>query len=248
MMTTPKIKRLFLDIETSLNIVASFSLWPKSISHNNILQDWHIICAAWKWEGDKEIHSAKTYNTNDKKVVRALRNAIMKADEIVYHNGKKFDYKKINTRILVHGLDPMDKPRETDTLSQARKHFSFTSNRLDYLAQVLVKDAKLVNTPGLWMAALQGDKKAIDDMDTYCKQDVVILEKVFQVMKPHIEVGFNANLLAEEDVCSSCGGANIIKHGVRRTKTHSYQRYKCHDCLSISRSGTRIPSNIKVRK
>lgn len=243
-----KVKRLFLDIETSLSIMASFSLWPKHIPHNNIIQDWHIICAAWKWEGKKKIHSAKTYTPNDKKVVEALRDVIEEADELVYHNGKKFDYKKINTRVLMHGLPPMSKPRETDTLQQARKHFSFISNRLDYIGQVLVKDKKLSNPPNLWMNALQGDKKAIDQMDKYCKQDVNLLEEVFQAMKPHIECGFNAALLYEFPVCPTCESVECHKNGYAYTKVATYQKYRCRSCGAVFRDGTLIKRQNPVRR
>lgn len=233
-----KIKRLMLDIETSLSVVATFSLWPKFISHDNILQDWHIICASWKWEDEDEIYNAKTYTTNDKQICKKLSKVINEADELVYHNGRKFDYKKINTRVLVNGLPPISKPRETDTLIQAKRHFSFTSNRLDYIAKVLVDDAKLTNKPGLWLEALNKNKQAIDDMSVYCDHDVVILEKVFQVMKPHIDLGYNAALDYEHRVCPSCANTTYSKWGFYMTKSCKYQKYRCKSCLSIFRDGS----------
>lgn len=234
------IKRLFLDIETSYSVVATFSLWPKAISHDCILEDWYIICASWKWEGKKEIHNAKTYTNNDKKICKALSKAIIEADELVYHNGRKFDYKKINTRILVNGLPPIPKPRETDTLVQARKHFSFTSNRLDYIAKLLVDDAKIANKPGLWMEALKKNKGAIDSMAKYCDHDVVILEKVFDKIRPHIELGFNQNINEIlGDKCTSCGGDDLQSRGWYYTLTCKYRRYQCKTCGKWCRSGNR---------
>lgn len=235
-------KRLFLDIETSLMKVTSFSLWPKYISHDAILQDWHIICACWKWQGEKKVHSAKTYSTNDKKVVKELRKAILEADELVYHNGKKFDYKKLNTRVLLNGLDPMSKPRETDTLIQARKHFGFTSNRLDYIGQVLGVGGKEATSSGLWMKALEKDKKAIDEMEKYCKRDVVLLEEIFDKMLPFIDLGMNKNLVEPslEEKCPKCGSNALKKHGWQYTKSCKYQRYICTKCRSFVQGGTRI--------
>ena len=64
-----KPKILFLDIETSYSIMASWGLFPKFIPHENIIQEWHIICAAWKWRGQKKVHVAKTYTKDDKDVV-----------------------------------------------------------------------------------------------------------------------------------------------------------------------------------
>lgn len=232
------VKRLFLDIETSYSVVATFSLYPKAIPHSSILSDWHIICAAWKWEGDKDIHGKLTYTKNDKQVVKALRKAILEADEIVYHNGKKFDYKKLNTRVLLNGLPPMSKPRETDTLIQCRKHFAFTSNRLDYVAKVLLDKGKLETKPGLWMEALQGNKQAIDQMFEYNKVDVEILEGVFQKLRPHIDLGHNPSI-DNGMVCIKCSSHNIQKRGYSLTKTGKYARLVCKDCGAWSQSGTR---------
>lgn len=233
------VKRLFLDIETSHAIAATFSLYPKVISHDNILQDWHIICASWKWEGEKDVHNSKTYTNNDKKVARALRKAIMEADEIVYHNGKKFDYKKLNTRVVMNDLPPMHKPREIDTLLQARKHFGFTSNRLDYLAKILVGAGKSPVGNADWLAALQHDKKAIDKLSYYCDNDVVILEKVFKKLQPHIDVGYNVNINSHNHVCPRCQSKDLQARGFAYTKTAKYQRYQCKQCRSWSQAGVR---------
>lgn len=233
-------KRLFLDIETSHFVAATFSLFPKAISHENILEEWYIICASWKWEGEDTVHNAKTYTHNDKRVVKALRDAVMKADELVYHNGKKFDYKKLNSRVLMNGLPPMSKPRETDTLIQARKHFGFVSNRLDYLAKALVGEGKSPVTNSDWLAALKGDKEAVDKLSYYCDQDVIILEKVFQKMKPHIDLGYNANIDSDKHVCPKCGIDALISRGFAVTKTGRYQRYQCKECAGWSQGGVRI--------
>ena len=244
-----KVNRLFLDIETSFSVVATFSLWPKHIPHDNILKDWYIICARWKWEGQKKIYSSKTYTRNDKRVVRELSKAISEAHEIVYHNGKKFDYKKLHTRMLIHNIPPIQKPRETDTLIQARKHFSFTSNRLDYIGHVLLDKGKIKNPPNLWLEALNLNREAIDQMDKYCGGDVLLLEAVFQKMKPYIECGFNAALLYDDVVCTSCESHNYIKYGDYFTKTAVYQKYRCKDCLAVFHDGTRIKRlNPAVRK
>lgn len=235
-----KIKRLFLDIETSYSIVVTFSLWPKHIPHNNILQEWYIICAAWKWEGKKRIYGATCEGRCDKKVTAALSKAIQEADEIVYHNGKKFDFKKLNTRVLLNGLPPMPKPRECDTLLQCRKHFGFTSNRLDYIGKQLNVGGKIETSNHLWLDVLNGSKTALKDMYKYNKRDVTLLEDVYQTLKPHIDIGYNANLNKLIGLgCPSCGGSNAHKHSWYVTKAGRYQRYRCQDCGKVFHSGKR---------
>lgn len=224
-----KIKRLFLDIETSLMTVASFSLWPKYIPIENIVTDWFIISAAWKWEGDKKVHSACTYTKDDYKVVSALRAAICNADELVYHNGHKFDYKKLNARVILNDLPPMDKPRQTDTFIQCKRHFAFTSNKLDYVAKALGLPSKTHTGNDLWLRCLRGDKEAIDVMHEYNRNDVVVLEAVFDKLRPHIDLGYNCNI-GTTARCTHCDSTNIESRGIRTTKTCSYRRYQCNNC------------------
>src|ERR1700679_1580708 len=106
-----KIKRLFIDIETSGSIVETFSLWPKYIDTKAILKEWYIICAAWKWEGSDVIYSTIARGSDDSNIVKSITKAIDIADEVVYHNGRKFDFKKLQTRAIFHGLRPIYKPR-----------------------------------------------------------------------------------------------------------------------------------------
>lgn len=243
-----KIKRLFLDVETSKMVLAGFSLYEKYTPITNILEDWYIICAAWKWQGDNVINSAVTYNKNDKNIVKKLRNVILKADEIVYHNGNKFDYKKINARVVLNDLPPMKKPRETDTLLQCKKHFGFTSNKLDYIARALGFGGKIKTDDELWLQCLAGKKEAINTMLEYNKYDVVLLEKVFDRLAPHIDVGFNMNLATQNgDVCSNCGSENLHSRGYDYTKTCKYRRYHCQDCGHWPRSGKKEPRDTPIR-
>lgn len=233
-------KRLFIDIETSKLTAATFTLFPNYIPVTNILDDWHIICAAWKWQGSDEIYSAHTYNSNDKKIVKELSKAINEADELVYHNGRKFDYKKINARVVINGLPPMCKPRETDTLIQCKKHFAFTSNKLEYIARALGFGGKISTGDELWMRCLRKEREAIDEMLEYNKYDVILLEKVFDKLAPYIDLGYNVNIDKQlGDKCPKCGSDDLIKRGFFYTKTCKYQKYSCNKCGGWCSSGNR---------
>lgn len=222
-------KRLIFDIETSHSIMASFSLWDPT-PHTNILKEWYIICAAWKWDGENETHAMSGNGDDDSEVVKELAALIEEADELVYHNGRKFDFKKLQTRALYHGLPPIPKPREVDTLLQARKHFGFTSNRLDYIAKYLGVGGKMSTTSGLWLRALDGDEEAIDEMLDYNIIDVEILQDVFHKMQPYIDVGYNRNHELHDRVCASCGSKDIISRGHSYTAAGKYRRIQCKSC------------------
>lgn len=235
-------KTLLLDIETSYMKLAGFSLKADGyFSHNNIIEDWYILCAAWKWLGKPKIYGAISDDKhNDKEVVIKLREAVLEADELIYHNGAKFDYKKLNARVILNGLGPMVKPREIDTLKQARKHFSFTSNRLDYLGKVLGCGGKIHTGNDLWLRALDRDEQALKEMFKYNKRDVTLLEDVYKKLAPHIDVGYNANLMDVLNGCPLCGSMDYHQRGWALTKTCKYQRYVCLNCGKWFQDGTAV--------
>lgn len=237
-MKKPKI--LIWDIETSYNIATTFSLFPKYISHDNILQDWYIICAAWKWLGDTKTHVITTLDDqgdnadhkNDIRVVEKMRSLLLEADVVVHHNGDKFDLKKLNTRLIYHRLDPLPTKLTTvDTLKAAKKTFAFSSNRLDYLGAYLGLGRKLHTDSSLWMDSLKGDVKAINKMAKYNKQDVDLLEAVFNVMRPYIKMPNLAAQDATTDLCcNDCSSSSVQKRGYLFFAAGKKQRYQCTEC------------------
>lgn len=243
-----KVKTLIFDIETAPIIAATWSLFQDSIHHDAIIQDWYVICACWKWAGEKKVHIAKTYNENDKNVILKMKKAIEQADEVVAHNGKKFDLKKLQARALMNNIEPIVAPVVIDTLIQARKHFALTSNRLDAVCKQLGIPAKTGTSLKLWMDVLKGKKKAVNDMAKYCANDVLILEKLYDILKPYMDVGYNRAFDLDEEGCPKCGGNFYHKHSVQVTKTASYQRYRCNDCGSVFRGSENLMKGKKVMR
>jgi DNA polymerase elongation subunit (family B) len=244
-MVKPKI--LIWDIETSKSIVTTFSLFPNFISHKAIRQDWFIISAAWKWLGESKIHSISILDNkkdlfDDTAVTRKLRELTEEADIIVHHNGDKFDLKKLHTRIIKHGIEPFHrKPLTIDTLKQARKHFSFTSNRLDYLGIFLGVGKKVPTEDDLWEKVLDGDRKAIARMVHYNKGDVKLQEAVFKRLAPYIDhPGFISD---DRPRCQNvnCRSIHLVKNLLRYTAGGiPKQQYRCRDCGSYTTDKHRV--------
>ena len=252
-----KVNILFWDLETTHNIVASFSLFKPVIPHTAILKERSIICGSWKWNGKKTIESIsiaddmarfKKDRNDDYVVVKKLHEVLQQADIIVAHNGDKFDLKYFNTRCLFHGLKPIAKPITVDTYKVAKKHFNFNSNRLDYIARYLGVGKKIKTTQDMWLDIINEKapvEKALDavvKMVKYNKVDVEILEGVYDRLKVFMDNHPNANLFidAEAPVCPVCGGKHLQKRGFRTTRIGKYRRYQCDDCGSWSSAGTRI--------
>ena len=242
-----KAKVLLWDIETSLQPVAVFQLGNNDwIDPSNLLGERYIICASWKWEGDSKVHSVsvlddpRRYKKNphdDFYVVQALHEVMMEADVIVAHNGDSFDKRYLDTRILVHGLPALPPINSIDTYKVAKSKLLFNSNKLDYIGKILQVGKKMHTTPGLWLRVLNGDPRAVDEMVTYNKQDVILLEKVFKKLQPYIPNHVNRELFGGEG-CPRCGSRKVQSRGFHRAITRVYRRWQCQnpECLGWFRT------------
>ena len=233
-------KILLYDIETSPIVANTWNLYPTAISHESIIQDWFIICAAWKYLGEDKVHEAHiTEVGNDYEVVRKLRDAIASADVVVHHNGDKFDIKKLNTRLIFHELPPLPTVPMVDTLKEIKKIAAFSSNRLDYLAKTLTGQGKMHVDYQLWLDVLKGSKKAVKTMVEYNKVDVITLENVYVRIKPYMKSHPHVGVLKGGDrkcTCNKCGSEKLKRNGIRITAMGiKKQELQCMSCGSYSR-------------
>ena len=233
-MTTPK--RLFFDIETSPNIGMFWQAgYKQNISYDNIIQERAIICICYKWAKSDKVYSLKwDANQCDKKMLEEFVQVANTADELVGHNGDKFDLTWIRTRCLFHGIDMFPKYITIDTLKQARSKFKFNSNRLDYIAKFLGIDGKISTSFDLWKdILLHKSKDAMAKMIEYCKYDVVLLEKVFDKLAVHIDMKQHHGVLlgGKKHSCPECGSANLSIHKKRATLAGNFRfQLFCDGC------------------
>jgi DNA polymerase elongation subunit (family B) len=207
----PDRRRLFLDIETSPMKVYVWDLKSKSnayIPPSMIAPDGEskIICVCWKWAGGKTVHSAKWSpgEHDDKEVITQIIDEMDKATEIVMQNGDRFDVPWIRARAIYHEISMRPKYPTIDTLKKSRQKFRFPSHRLDYLGQHLLGEGKIPTSFGLWRSIIEDDcPKAMAKMVKYCKQDVRLLEKVFERMFSYIEPITHVGDTHQE--CPECG-------------------------------------------
>ena len=97
---------------------------------------------------------------------------------------------------------------------------------------------------------MAGDPQDWKVMKAYNIQDVNLLEKLYEVLRPWVLQHPNYNLFTEEEVevCPHCGGDHLQKRGLYHAKTQSYQRYQCMDCGAWSRAKTTILKAEKRKK
>ena len=245
---SPKI--LLLDIETKPMLSYVWRLFDEQGGIAMLKEDWSILSWAAKWHDPAgkikypimymDQRTAKNIE-NEKEILEGMWKLLDEADIVIGHNSDKFDLKKLNARFAIHGMEPPSSYRKIDTLKIARKHFAFSSNKLEYLAEILgCKLKKLTkrvfNGFELWRECLAKNKKAWIEMEKYNKQDVLVLEEVYKKLIPwDSSVNFNTYHDGEEHVCS-CGGTSFLKRGFATTNNGRYQRYRCNNCGKESRS------------
>lgn len=243
-MSTRKPKILIYDIETTLLKVWTFRFGEQSIRHGqlDLKSKWvhtHIICAAYKWHGEKTVHCVDwDYKKQDSsRIIKELHKRIKEADMVIGKNNKRFDDKHFNFLNFLFGGEPdPDWSRISEDLEkQLRKHFACASYSLDYLSMLSGLGGKNPMEFSDWVNIQDQTpgkgEKAFKKMIKYCKKDVDDTDKLLTMAMPYIDLNFNMALfLGEDEGCKRCGSTHIGPNDVYTTRSGQFQRYRCLDC------------------
>lgn len=256
---TSKPRIATVDIETSPLEAYTWGIWEQNVGLDQIKTEWTILSYAWKWADQKRViyedtggRGAKKVR-DDKKLVKSLRDLLDGVDIVVAQNGSRFDIKKINARLIMHGFGPYSPIRVIDTLAVAKKHFGFTSNKLEWQSKYLTDSPKSKHKkfPGfeLWLECLKDNPAAWAEMKKYNKQDVIATWKLYLRQRPWIDQHPNVGTysVSEDVICPKCGSLDVQKQGTRVLQLGSYQRYQCQDCGGWSRA-KQLLAPLKARK
>jgi uncharacterized protein YprB with RNaseH-like and TPR domain len=225
-------RRLFFDIETSPNVGLFWqSGYKLTIPHENIIQERAIICVCWKWAGETRVHSLSWDDGCDKELLETFVPIMHIADEVVTQNGDKFDIPWLRTRCMKHQVPMAPHIVSIDTKKEAERGFYFNSTSLAYMGRFLDLGSK-APTGGfnLWKQVLLGnDPKALRKMVRYCKQDVVLLEKLWDRMNPYVRAKSHAGATTRD--CPECGSAKVVVNK-RRLTAAGYRKLslQCTEC------------------
>lgn len=232
-----KRKRLFFDIETSPNIGFFWSVGGKQyIPYDNIIKERSIICICYKWE-EEDITYSLTWDSHqdDKNMLEKFIEVANEAQELVAHNGDKFDLPWIRTRCLFHGIPMFPSYVTIDTLWHSRSKFRFNSNKLDYISNYLGVGGKISTDFDLWKhIVLENNEASLKEMVEYCCNDVVILEKVYNKISSYIPSKVHYGALennGDRACCPECGSKNV-KHHLTRYSALGIPKIQlqCKDC------------------
>jgi DNA polymerase elongation subunit (family B) len=181
---------LVLDIETSPIVAFVWGLRDQTVPLNMVVKDWFVLSWTAKWIGEDKVFYKDQRSKkgkaleNDKALLVPLLKLLNEADIVVTQNGNAFDLKKLNARFLEHGLDLPSPFKKIDTYLIAKKHFAFTSNKLEYMSKKFNKKYKKQDHADfsgfkLWEECLKGNLKAWKSMETYNNFDVLATEELF---------------------------------------------------------------------
>jgi RNase P subunit RPR2 len=214
------------------------------ITPDKVIKDWNVISWSAKWLGDSKIMSAvqtkkEAIARDDKRITKKLWSLFDEAEILIAHNGRRFDIKKINTRFYMNDMGVPSSYLVIDTLIEARKNFAFSSNKLDYLGELMISKKKLSTDFQLWKDCLAGNVEQLKRMQAYNDMDVRLLEEVYLEMRPWMKSHPNIALMlnGKGDSCPTCASTDIKENGAYyTTQANQYVSYRCNNCGAISRS------------
>ena len=239
-------KILYLDIETAPTQAWTWTLWPKFISPDWIVQNGRTLCWAAMWEGEREVMFSSV-NDGELIMLEKIWALLDEADAVVHYNGSKFDMPILNREFLLNGFQPTSHYHQIDLLKTMRSQFRFESNKLDHVCQRLGLGGKVQHKGmSLWFGCMEGKQSDWRMMERYNKKDVKILRKLYKYVLPWIHNHPNVGMWVDNPtspVCTNCGSTKVVSKGTQyNTKTSSYKRMRCNSC------GTPLRSRLSTQK
>lgn len=249
----PKI--LVFDIETAPCMSYHWGLWQQNIGLSMTVKDWYVLSWAAKWVGDDHVmyedKRDDPMSEDDSTLIEGIWKLLDEADIIVTQNGKKFDVKKLHARFLMAGMQPPSSYKHIDTLVIAKRHFAFTSNKLEYMTDKLCKKFKKLNHGKfagflLWQQCLAGNPEAWDEMEEYNKYDVLSLEELMFILAPWSNQLPNLDMYFDDlDNHCMCGSTDFEPNGYYYTQASKFVKLKCSGCGAEKRTKVNLLSKEK---
>ncbi len=230
-----KPKILIYDLEVSPTLGWVYGLYDVNVI--KIEQQPIIMCFSYRWYGEDKTYNVRMKSwTNlaesEKAVVNKLWEIMDKADIVVAHNANGFDNKVATAAFLRHNFTPPSPYKSIDTLRVARGVAKFNSNSLDSLCDLFGIGRKSdIKHSDLWYDCLHGVCKAWKLMVEYNNQDVDLLYKLYEKLRPYVRNHPNvAAYMRKKFACTYCGSDNLQSRGLKTFGTGTFAFYWCRDC------------------
>ena len=126
--------------------------------------------------------------TDDKNLVRSIRDSLAEYDIWVTWNGKLFDVPVLNGRLIYHGLEPLPERKHIDLMYYATGGSVRIGRRsLQSVSEYFnVANRKTPLSVRIWDKAMSGEAGAYALIAEHCDADVLVTRDVFDVLKPQV--------------------------------------------------------------
>jgi hypothetical protein len=165
--------------------------WGRLAGDWGFLLCWCIGDGKGKYSQDS-IKSNEVSTIQDKRIVKSCIEEIKKYDRLVHQYGDRCDIPLIRTRALYHGIDfpKYGEIYTTDLWKIAKNKLVLSANSQRVISKVLYGNTEKTEVEAaLWLAASQGDKKALKKILKHCQADVRDLERNAKKLMPFIRLG-----------------------------------------------------------
>lgn len=188
--------------------------------------------------------------TDDKKITKAISDILVKCDAHVTYNGKRYDWRWVQTKRWALGQDLLQLRPHIDLLYTARSQLAGGASlkvvsETDGTLRGKNGQRLLAKTPVSgpeWIAAVSGNEKALKYVETHCENDVLVLEHEYERMQA--SVWQHPRLNTDIQRCKYCNG-RLIKNGTRLTaQVNRPQEFRCSECGKYQRRV--VPKSEKV--
>ena len=253
----PKLKKLFIDIEVSPNLVLSWRTgFNINLAHDSVYKERTILTAAYAFD-DKPVVGL-TWNPKTescKAVVKEMIKVMDEADIIIGQNHDRFDMKWLRTMAIAEGLSMKPNYKTIDTLKLYKKYFLFNSNKQDYVSKFLTGEGKIKTDFSLWVDTwIKKDPKALAYMLQYNMKDVEDLRNCYNIIAPYVEPKSHEGVAngSPSWSCPHCGSYKVRRDkrcfGPTGIVRHSMFCTDCKRYYSISDSNYLAWENYKSGK
>lgn len=224
-----KPRLLFLDIEWRAVKAYVWRAWDERVMPDQIIEDGGLLCICFKFSDEKSYQFYSDWTHTKEEMLEATREAIISADAVVTYNGDKYDLPKISGELLRHGMDPLPPVTSIDCIKTIKKQGFFMA-RLGFIGPFLGLGKKTEHEGfALWKKVDEGNPQAQKKMQRYCIQDVRLLVKLYERIKPFIKTHPHLGLTSAQE-CPVCQSQHVQKRGVTRTRSFMTQRLHCQGC------------------
>lgn len=239
-MTSETRRLLFLDIETKPAVVHAWKLQDQNIALNQVVDPGGTICFSALWEGSDELLFHADWIDGHATMIEMAYRLLREAETVVTYYGDKFDLPKLRGEFLMADLPPL-RPNISIDLHKTMKKFGLLSNKLAFVGPLLTGEGKEGHEGhALWVKVMAGEPEAQATMERYCRQDVRLLERLYDRMLPYLDRGYSTRRKAAPAPppnCGACGSLQTRRRGKQRKRGGWVELFQCLACCEVQQGG-----------